>query len=575
MTLRTLGAGTARTAGTVLASCLAVLLVVAALPWLSGTDPARTVLRMRFAEREPDQQALEAIRAELDIPANPLLGVLHWLAGLPRGDLGISWVSRQPVGPEVASALGVSATLAGTAATVAVLLAAAVLLPGLWRATRTGKPLGRTSGAVAGLLGSLPEFVLAALLLAVVAVHWGWLPTFGWSGVESLPLPALALGVPAGGLLARALSGGLDATIAEPWVRTWRANGFSRPQVLLALLRRGIAVAIPQLVLLFVGLLGSAVTVEAAFAIPGLGQTALDGLLSQDLPLVQGCVLVLILLGLGLGGAGMLAHRALLGSVLHTAEVPAAIPVSQPNSKLPAVLAVLLGLIVLAGLPRDGSSVLLTERLAAPSAAHPLGTDAVGRDILARFSSGALLSIGTAVLVSAVCLLIGLLVGLASRRGRAGAPDVLNALPPVLVGIVIAAAFGSGLFGAAIAVVLVGWIPLAVHARTLAVQARGSGYVRAATLGGARRGWILRRHLLPSVFPQVLRHAVVRVPHNALGIAALSFLGLGAPHDSAEWGAMLAQSLGYLERAPWTIAGPTIGLALLGMLAGSIRGTRN
>lgn len=565
-----------RTTATLGGSVLGLVLLVAALPWLRGEDPARTVLRTRFAEREADPAALASVRAELDLPGDPLTGALGWLGGAVRGDLGVSWVSGGPVGPGVAGALGISLTLSGAAVVVAALVAVLLLAPGLWRATRTGSALGRGSGVAAAVLGSVPEIVVALVLVAVVAVGWGVLPTSGFASGAHLVLPALALGLPAGGLLARILSSGVDGTLAESWVRSWRSTGAGRATVAVAVLLRAFAVAVPQVALLLVGLLGSAVAVERAFAIPGLGSTALQGVLAQDIPVVQACVAVLVVLGLAVGVLGVLAHRLLLGPVLDGADLPVAIPETDRGSALarraPWLVAGALLLVVAAGVLRDPGAVVLADRLAAPSPRLPFGADALGRDLLARFGHGAVLTVGTALAVTALCLVAGLAVGLASRAGRAGFADVLNALPPVLVGILIAAAAGPGLLAAAAAVAAVGWIPLAVHTRTLAAEARASGYVRAAVIAGADRRRISRRHVLPTVLGPVLRHALVRVPHAALGIAALSFIGLGAAPDSPEWGAMLADSLGYLARAPWTIAAPALGLATLGLVIGLVRG---
>jgi peptide/nickel transport system permease protein len=80
--------------------------------------------------------------------------------------------------------------------------------------------------------------------------------------------------------------------------------------------------------------------------------------------------------------------------------------------------------------------------------------------------------------------------------------------------------------------------------------------------------------VLPAVVGPVTRHGLARVPHAALGIAALSFLGLGAAPDSPEWGAVLADSLAYVERAPWTIIAPATGLVLLAVVVALVRETR-
>ena len=363
------------------------------------------------------------------------------------------------------------------------------------------------------------------------------------------------------------LSAALESAAAEAWVRTWRAWGTPPTEIALGIARRAVATTLPQLTLLVVGLLGSAVAVERLFGIPGIGSAALEAVLAQDLPVAQAAVLVLVVLGLVLGGAGVLAHRAVLGPARTAGELSVGVPdtAARPaGRRAPWVAAGALAALVAVGLLRDDAAV--HGRLAAPSWAVPLGADALGRDLWARVARGALLTVGTATAVTAVCLVVGLAVGVGARSPRAGAADVVNALPPVVVGILVAAIAGPGLLGAAIAVAAVGWVPLAVHARTLATEARASGYVRAAVLAGASPTRIARRHVLPAVVDPVVRHGLTRVPHAALGIAALSFLGLGAAPDSPEWGAVLAASLGYVERAPWTILAPAVGLAGLAVV---------
>lgn len=561
---------------------VALTVVIAALPWLWDSDPAATVLRTRYPERGVDPATLDALRAELDLPTNPVGGALGWLGGVLTGDLGTSWVSRGPVAPGVLAAIGVSLTLAVAAALVAAVAALGLLAPGVARATRRGTgDTGRGTAVTASVVGAVPEIALGAVLVAVVAVAWGLLPSTGFSGPAHLVLPALALGLPAGGLLARMLSSATESALAEPWVRTWRSWGTPPATIALGVARRAVATAVPQIALLVVGLLGSAVAVEQLFGVPGVGSTALDAVLAQDLPVAQAAVMLLVLLGLGLGGVGVLAHRALLGPARSGGELPAGVPLPRESlpggrarSWAPWAAAGVLAVVVVAGLPRDPSTVVEGRRLAAPSWSAPLGADALGRDLWARVAHGALLTVGTAVAVTAVCLVVGLLVGVGARSTRAGAADVLNALPPVVVGLVVAAIAGPGLLGAAIAVATVGWVPLAVHARTLAAEARASGYVRAAVLAGASPARVARRHVLPAVVGPVTRHGLARVPHAALGIAALSFLGLGAAPDSPEWGAVLADSLAYVERAPWTIIAPATGLVLLAVVVALVRETR-
>lgn len=539
---------------------LGVVTAVGLLPWLSHRDPALTVLRARSAEREATAEALSAIREDLGLDAGPLHLLGSWAAGLLHGDLGTSWVSGQDVLPSVLAGLQVSLAQMGAALGVAVLLAAALVAPVLAR--------GRGSaGAFAAMLAAVPEFLLAVVALLVFGVWLGQLPTSGWAGPAHLVLPALALGVPAGGLLGRLVADALPAVLDERWVELWRGAGVSRTRISGAALRRVLPPLVPQFGMAAVGLAGGAVAVELVFAVPGIGRTALGAARSQDLPLLQGSVLALLLLGLVAGAAAALARRRLLGPALREAGLT--LPPPRPVRAHPAVPAVLFTVLAGAvgwGLLRDPYTVDTTVRLTAPSWSHPLGTDALGRDVLARLGHGAASTVGTAATICLVGLVTAL--ALAFLPGvAAGAADIANALPPVIVGILVAAAVGPGTGGAALAVALISWPALSAHAAALVQEVRASTFLTAQRALGAPTLWILTRHVLPSVAAPVARHALLRLPGIALALASLGFLGLGAQPPAPEWGLLLDESRAYVERAPWAALAPAVALALLAGLA--------
>ncbi|QWB22903.1 MULTISPECIES: ABC transporter permease subunit [Streptomyces] len=542
------------------AGLLAVLAVVGLLPWLSHRDPALTVLRARSAEQEATEEALAAIRADLGLDAGPLSLLGRWAADLLHGDFGTSWVSGHDVLPSVIAGLQVSLGLMGAALGVAVLLAAALVTPVLVR--------GRGSaGAFAAMLAAVPEFLLATVALLVFGVWLGWLPTSGWQSVEYLVLPALALGVPAGGLLGRLVADALPAVLDERWAELWRGAGVSRARIAGAALRRVLPPLVPQFGMVAVGLTGGAVAVETVFAVPGIGRTALGAARSQDLPLLQGSVLALLLLGLVAGAVAAGVRHRLLGPSLRDAglTLPPARPV-RAHPAVPVVLAAVLLLTIGWGLLRDPYTVDTTVRLAAPSWSHPLGTDGLGRDVLARLGHGAASTVGTATAVCLLGLLIALVLGFAPGLA-AGASDIANALPPVIVGILVAAAVGPGTGGAALAVALISWPALSAHAAALVQEVRASAFLTAQRAIGASPFWILTRHVLPSVAAPVARHALLRLPGIALALASLGFLGLGAQPPAPEWGLLLEESRAYVERAPWAALAPAVALALLAGLA--------
>lgn len=553
-----------------LAAVTALLAVVGLLPWLSRNDPALTVLRAKSAEQEPTPEALAAIRADLGLDAGPLALLGRWVAGLVRGDLGTSWVSGYPVGPAVVSGLGTSLTLMACALVVALLLAAALCAPTLWRGARGTLGEGRPGGALGAILVACPDFLIATLGLIVVGVWLGWLPTSGWTGPANLVLPALAMGIPAGALIGRLVGDALPGAFDERWVALWRSAGVAEGRIALGVLRRALPAVLPQFGMVAVGITGGAVAVETIFAVPGIGRTALGAAKSQDLPLLQGSVLALMCLGLAAGAIGLLARRAMLGTGLRDAALSPPPPARGPSGArqyvVPALLAAVLAVTVGWGLLRDPLTVDVTAKLLNPSWTHPLGTDALGRDILARLGHGAAYTIGTAFAVCAFGFALSLGLGFAPRVAS-GLADVANAVPPVLAGVLVAAALGPGTAGAAIAVALVSWPNLTAHAAALTQEARAASYLTAQRALGASPRWITVRHVLPEVAGPLARHAVLKLPGAALAIAALGFLGLGTQPPTPEWGLMLDEGRAYVEVAPAAALAPAAAIAFLAALA--------
>ncbi|WP_079052237.1 ABC transporter permease subunit [Streptomyces regalis] len=547
----------------------ALLTAVALLPWLSGNDPALTVLRARSADQDPAPEQLAAVREQLGLDKGPFVHLAHWLGGLPRGDAGTSWVSGEEVLPQVTGAFAVSFTLMLGALVVTIAVSALVSARTLYLGSRRRLHRGRGTIGVA-VLAALPKFLLASLLATVCGVWLGWLPSSGWEGPASMVLPALALGVPSGAMIGGLLDQSLPAAFNEPWARTWHAYGFAPGRVARHALRRTLAGVLPQLLPTVVGLVGGAVAVEKIFNIPGLGRLALDSAIAQDLPPLQTTTLALILLGVVAGLLIQALRRALLGPALRDGALPALHAPALSRGRLTrwaaAACALALLTLVTAGLLRDPLHVDTAARLLPPSAVHPLGTDALGRDLLARLGHGALRTVGVALVVTAVCTLTGLMLGTAAQVG-AGLTEVVSTMPAVLAGLLTSAVTGPSAWGAALAVCLVGWTPYAAQAAALLEQERASGHMLASVSFGAGPGYLLRYHLLPAVLPSVLRNALLRLPTTVLVLASLGFLGLGEQPPTAEWGRLLSENQPYVELAPWTVLGPACALVLLSVLA--------
>lgn len=368
--------------------------------------------------------------------------------------------------------------------------------------------------------------------------------------------------------MGRLLADGIAAAFTEPWLGTWQVAGFSRARIAGAVLRRTLPALLPQVGLVLVGLTGGAVAVEQVFAIPGLGRATLGAAAALDLPALQLGVLLLVVVAAAAGGLAALARSILLGPALHTGDVPVPEPAAATGRSrwvVPVAGGSLLALVVATGLGRDPYASA-HARLAPPSWALPLGADASGRDLLARVGHGALLTMGTALAVVLVSLVVGLLLGLAPRLAT-GPVEVTNAAPPVIAGLVVAAVTGPSAVGAAIGVALVSWAPLAAHAAALVAEVRAQPHVRILPVLGVGPVRLVLGHVLPAVIGPLARHAVLRLPGIALALAALGFLGLGPQPPSPEWGQLLADGLPYVERAPWAVLAPTGVLVLTSVLA--------
>jgi len=205
--------------------------------------------------------------------------------------------------------------------------------------------------------------------------------------------------------------------------------------------------------------------------------------------------------------------------------------------------------------------------LAGPSWEHPCGTDTFGRDILSRILWGGRISLSVGFISVALGGVVGVVLGLVSGFfGRLvdglimRLMDVLLAFPGILLAIGVVALLGPGIDNViyAIAVFSVPVFARLVRGSTLALKQ--TLYVQAARSIGVRAPLLMLRHILPGTLPSVIVYCSLRVGTSILTAAALSFIGLGAPPPSPEWGAMLAEGRSYLGVADWITFFP--GLAI-------------
>lgn len=199
-------------------TAFAVIALIGLLPWLSGSDPALSILRAKSAEQEATPETLLAIRTQLGLDQGPAALLWQWWRDMLHGDAGLSWISGKPILPSMLEAAGVSLTLMAAALALATLVAALLCFSTLRNGLRGNTDISH--GAWAMALTTLPEYLLASLLLLIGAVWLHLFPPYGWRDMQHMVLPALSLGLPAGGLLARLLADALRTTFTEPWLIT-------------------------------------------------------------------------------------------------------------------------------------------------------------------------------------------------------------------------------------------------------------------------------------------------------------------------------------------------------------------
>jgi peptide/nickel transport system permease protein len=218
------------------------------------------------------------------------------------------------------------------------------------------------------------------------------------------------------------------------------------------------------------------------------------------------------------------------------------------------------------------------NRLADPSSSHWLGTDELGRDTLARllYSTRVDLPVGMlgAILPAALGVVLGLLAGFHGRWVDAivmRLADVVQAFPSYILVIALVVAFGQGIWSIVVAFTVLAWVGYARLVRGEVLRVRSLAYVQAAQTAGLSNWRILTRHVLPNVVGQALVFLPSDIVFATLGLAAFSFLGLGIPAPTAEWGAMIAGGQPHLQDEWWlaTVPGLLIvtyglGLSLLG-----------
>lgn len=210
----------------------------------------------------------------------------------------------------------------------------------------------------------------------------------------------------------------------------------------------------------------------------------------------------------------------------------------------------------------------MRERLQTPSLAHPFGTDYMGRDIFLRILYGTRYSLIIGVCSIAIACSAGFVLGcIAGFKGgwveniimRLG--DIIRGVPGTLLCIALCAALGQGMTNMILACGLGGIVTFMTYTRASVLSVRGNEYIEAAKAIGATDWQIITKHVMPNAMSPIIVQISMRIGGTIITAAGMSFLGLGIPLPTPEWGAMLSEGRQYIRNSPWMTLFP--GLAIL------------
>ena len=223
--------------------------------------------------------------------------------------------------------------------------------------------------------------------------------------------------------------------------------------------------------------------------------------------------------------------------------------------------------------PYDPYAQDLNNALQAPNAAHILGTDRYGRDMLSRVIMGSRTTIYSSLLLVVIITVTGTAVGIfcGYHGGKADAfvmriSDIFLAFPGMVFAIAVASVTGGGIMNAVAALACISWPKFARIARSQVMTIKGAPYIAAAKLSGCGSFQIVVRHILPNIAGPIIVTAVLDIGTMMMEIAGLSFLGLGAKPPIAEWGSMLSNGRSMLQTSPWVILAPGFAIFITVML---------
>ena len=568
-----------RRTGPYIATLLGVSLVIFIVLRVLPGDVAEVIMYGPRGEASGTEEDVQRLREWLGLDRPIYIQYVAWMWDLPRGDLGKSVITNQPIFDDIKRQFPVSLQLS-------LLSFAAVLIfsipMGILAAVKQDGWVDYVMRGMSIVFLAIPTFFVGLLIVIILHEAFNWQPAIGfthlWENIgasfQQLILPAVALGVSSSGLLMRLTRTQFLEVLREDCARAGRARGLAEKA---AIIKQGASNALLPVVayagfqfgILFSGI----VVIEYIFNIPGIGRGLVEAVLLRDLLTFQSHIMYIAFLALTINLAADLIHAWLDPRIRYERDEGL---MAKPNTELvstlepaapgtPAgwrgsplrlvrdrplgaigLLILLLSLVVAISAnvlaPHDPFDIHANRVLLSPSSDFWFGTDQLGRDILSRTMFGARASILVGLSTMLLAASIGYIVGVSSAYFGGiydlivqRVIDALTALPSLLLALALMAALGPSFNNVLLALAIVFTPRVARVIRSASLSIKEMPCVESARCMGVSNMRILLRHMLPNTFAPLMVVAPSVVGGAILIEASLSFLGVGTPRHFASW----------------------------------------
>ncbi len=281
---------------------IGISFIVFSLIFFSPGDPAVITLRAIMNTEQPPQEAIDAMRIEMNLDKPWYYQYGTWLLRVLSGDLGYSYQSRRSTVDELKRAFPVTFYLS----TIAMAISCLIAIPlGIIAGIRKNGLFDHITRAISVLGLSIPDYFLGILGILLFSIYLDWLPVAGYKGPEYLILPALSLSIGMFAISLRLMRTSMAEVLEEDYIKTAVAKGLSKKDVIKRhAIKNAITPVITYMGTQYGWLFGGAMIVESLFALPGLGRLMVDSATTRDIMVLQGCVLtfavVFVLINLGI-----------------------------------------------------------------------------------------------------------------------------------------------------------------------------------------------------------------------------------------------------------------------------------